>query len=62
MNKVFVRYISNFNRRMSQFFPVLTALSLSLLFTISVVRYVSETQQYDQFKGFRVATLFRNNI
>ncbi len=60
MSKVFIRYISNFNRTISQCFPVFTAVFLSLLFTISVVRYVSETQQYDQLKGFRVAALFDN--
>ena len=58
MSKVFIRYTSNINRTIAQCFPVIAAFFFSLLFAISVVRYVSETQQFDEKKGFRVGTLF----
>ncbi len=58
MSKVFMKYTSNINRTVTHCFPVIATFFLSLLFTISVVRYVSETQQFDEKKGFRVGTLF----
>ena len=60
MSKVIMRYTSHLSRSIIGYFPIVASFCLCLLFALSVIRYVSETQQTEHGKTFHIARLTKS--